>query len=89
MIEIAGGIVLALIVLLCLPLLLRGYIGVLALGSVLLVGAFFLGTGIGRTLLPAAIATGLLAGAVALVSRGLDRRDAKRSSRSSWRMIGK
>lgn len=89
MIEIAGGILLALIVLLCLPLLLRGLVGILALSSMLAVGAFLLSTEIGRTLLPAAIAAGLLVGAVAIVSRGLDRRDAKREARSGWRIIGK
>ena len=89
MIEIAGGILLALMVLMCLPLLLRGFAGVVALGTVLLFGAFFLGTEIGRTLLPVAIAMGLLAGAIAIVNRGLDHRDAERRARSGWHIIGK
>ncbi len=89
MIEIAGGILLALLVLLCLPLLLKGIAGLLALGSVLLMGAFFFGTEIGRTLLPVVIAVGVLAGAVTLVSRGLDRKDAQLRARSGWHIIGK
>lgn len=47
MVEVAGGILLALLVILCLPLLLRGIAGLFVIGGVLLVAAFFIATEIG------------------------------------------
>jgi len=89
MVEVAGGILLALLVLLCLPLLLRGVVGLFAIGGLLLLGAFFLATSLGHTLLPAAIAVAALSVAVISASKLLDRRDAEQRTKSGWRMTGR
>jgi hypothetical protein len=89
MFEIAGGILLALLVILCLPLLLRGIAGLIAICGVLLIAAFVFGTEIGRTLLPVVVAVAALSAGVIGVSKVLDRRDAKRRARSGWHWIGR
>lgn len=63
MLEVAGGILLALVVLSLLPFMLRSIGAVKALVPVLLIGAFFLFTEFGRTLLPIAVAIGVFGGA--------------------------
>lgn len=87
MIEVAGGILLALLVLLCIPFLLRSIAALIPIGALLLVGAFFLATDFGRMLLPAAFAAGVLGALVWLVSKGLDHRDADRRAKSGWHMF--
>jgi hypothetical protein len=82
MIEIAGGILLALLVLLCIPFLLRSIAWLIPIGTLLLIGAFFLGTEFGRTLLPVALAAGILGAVVWATSKGLDHRDAERRAKS-------
>lgn len=79
MLEIAGGILLALAVLALLPFMLRSIGGIIALVPVLLIGAFFLFTELGRTLLPIAVAIGVFGGGILAVDRYLDYRDAKRT----------
>jgi peptidoglycan/LPS O-acetylase OafA/YrhL len=81
MIEIAGGILLALLVILCLPLLLRGIAGLFVIGGVLLIAAFFIATEIGGTLLPVVVAVAALSAGVIGVSKILDRREANRRAR--------
>jgi hypothetical protein len=89
MVEIAGGILLALLVLLCIPFLLRSIAALIPIGALLLIGGFFLGTEFGRTLLPVALAAGVLGAAVWVISKGLDHRDAERRAKSGWHMIGR
>jgi hypothetical protein len=84
MIEIAGGILLALLVLICIPFLLRSIAALIPIGALLLIGGFFLGTEFGRTLLPVALAAGILGAVVWAVSKGLDHRDEKRRAKSGW-----
>jgi hypothetical protein len=81
MIEVAGGILLALLVLLCIPMLLRSIAALIPIGALLLLGAFFLGTAFGRTLLPGVVVVGVFAAAVWGASKGLDYRDAARRAR--------
>lgn len=87
MLEIAGGILLALLVILCLPLLLRGVAGLFVICGVLLIAAFFFGTEIGRTLLPVVVAIAALTAGVIGVSKMLDCREAKRRAMSGWHLI--
>jgi hypothetical protein len=80
MIEIAGGILLALLVLLCVSFLLRSIAWLIPIGTLLLIGAFFIGTEFGRTLLPVVLAAGILGAVVWAISKGLDHRDARAKS---------
>jgi polyferredoxin len=86
MIQIAGGILLALIFLLCVPFLLRGIAGILTIAALLIVGAFLFGTAPGRMLLPAVVLFGAVAAAVALASKMLDRRDARKRAKATWHL---
>lgn len=89
MIEVAGGILLALLVLLCIPFLLRSMLWLIPVCALLLIGAFFLGTEFGRTLLPVALAAGILGAVVWAISKGVDHRDAERRAKSGWHMTGR
>lgn len=89
MIEIAGGILLALLVLLCIPLLLRSIAALIPIGVLLLLGAFFLGTAFGRTLLPVVLVVAVFASVIWAISKGLDHRDAERRGESGWRFPGR
>jgi hypothetical protein len=89
MVEIAGGILLALLVLICLPFLLRSIAALISICALLLLGGFFLGTEFGRTLLPVALAAGVLGAVVWVISKGLDHRDAERRAKSGWHITGR
>jgi hypothetical protein len=87
MTTVAGGILLALIFLLCLPLLLRTFLVLVPLAGMVLLGALLLGTACRRELLPAVIAIGVFGAAMMLMSRRLDHRDAERRKRTGWRLL--
>jgi hypothetical protein len=81
MFEVAGGILLALLILLCIPFLLRSIAALIPIGALLLLGAFFLGTELGRAVLPVVLAAAVLAAVVWAISKGLDHREAVRRAR--------
>lgn len=89
MIEVAGGILLALLVLLCIPMLLRSIAALFPICALLLLGAFFLGTSFGRTLLPGVVVVGGFAAVVWGVSKGLDYRDAVKRGKAGWHFPGR
>lgn len=79
----------ALLVLLCIPFLLRSIAALIPIAVLLLIGGFFFGTEFGRTLLPVALAAGVLGAVAWVISKGLDHRDDERRAKSGWHMIGR
>jgi hypothetical protein len=85
MIEVAGGILLALLILFLVIVFFRSIALVVATCVLLVLAALLSMTEIGRTLLSVVAVVGVFGGIIYAIDKGLAHRDAVKRSRSKWR----